>query len=129
MNQPAISDREKYLSLETNRKNGIAVRTPVWFASAPSPSGAPQLYVYTLANSGKAKRIRRSGAVKIAPCNAHGKVTGQWIEAQAMIVHGDAFAEGMRLLDRKYWPWKRILDLSVLLFPGRRRVVIAIWPT
>jgi hypothetical protein len=32
----------------------------------------------------------------------------------------------MRLLNRKYRPWKQILDLSVLLFPRHRRIMIAI---
>jgi uncharacterized protein len=122
-------DRGKYLNLETFRKNGQGVRTPVWFANAPTASGPQILYVYTTADSGKAKRIRRSGVVRIAPCDARGRVTGQWIDAHAEIVAGEPFREGMRLLDRKYWPWKRILDLSVLFSPRHRRVVIAIRPT
>jgi uncharacterized protein len=113
---------KKYLSLETYRKNGTGVRTPVWFASAPTG----ELYVYSTADSGKAKRIRRSGVVKIAPCDARGKPTGEWIDAQAEIVGGESFVLGMRLLNRKYWPVKQILDLSVLLFPRHQRVMIVI---
>jgi len=121
-------DREKYLSLETYRKSGVGVRTPVWFATAPAAAGGSKLYVYSTADSGKAKRLRRSDAVKIAPCDGRGKVTGQWVDAQAEIVGGAAFVEGMRLLDRKYWPWKKILDLSLLLFPRHQRVMIVIRP-
>lgn len=120
---PAVFEGRKYLNLETYRRSGQGVRTPVWFAAAP---GETRLYVYTTADSGKAKRIRRSGAVKIAPCDASGKVTGPWIEAHAEIVDPQAFARGMRLLNRKYWPLKQILDLSVLLFPHHQRVMIAI---
>jgi len=29
--------KAKYLNLETFRKSGIGVRTPVWFAQAPAP--------------------------------------------------------------------------------------------
>ncbi len=119
---------QKYLSLESYRKSGKGVRTPVWFAAAPPAASGPRIYVYTTADSGKAKRIRRTGVVKIAPCDARGKVTGGWVNAQAVIVGGDEFALGMRLLDRKYWPWKRVLDLSVVLFPKHRRVVIVIRP-
>jgi hypothetical protein len=32
----------------------------------------------------------------------------------------------MRLLNRKYWPVKQILDLSLLLFPRHQRVMISI---
>jgi PPOX class probable F420-dependent enzyme len=119
-------DGKKYLSLETFRKSGAGVRTPVWFAAAPIEAGALKLYVYTTDNSGKAKRLRRSGAVRIAPCDARGNVTGPWIDARAGIVGKDEFERGMRLLNRKYWPMKQILDLSVLLFPRHRRVMILI---
>jgi uncharacterized protein len=116
---------KKYLNLETYRKNGVGVRTPVWFAAAQG-SGDPKLYVYSTADSGKAKRIRRSGAVKIAPCDARGQVTGPWVEARAVIVVGDEFNLGMQLLDRKYWPWKQLLNLTSQLFARHQRVMIAI---
>jgi uncharacterized protein len=125
----AAFDGEKYLSLETYRRSGKGVRTPVWFAVAPANApavDAQRLYVYTTADSGKAKRIRRSGVVKIAPCNARGNVSGQWIDAQADIVSGEEFAHGMRLINRKYRPWKQILDLSALLFHRHERVMLAI---
>lgn len=118
-----VFDGAKYLSLETFRKSGQGVRTPVWFADAPDA-----LYVYTTAASGKAKRIRRDGYVKIAPCDARGKVTGDWRDASATIVGPDEFATGMRLLNRKYRPWKQILDLSVLLLRRHERIVLAIRP-
>ncbi len=44
---------QKYLNLETFRKSGVGVRTPVWFAEKDG-----ELLLYTLANSGKVKRIR-----------------------------------------------------------------------
>jgi PPOX class probable F420-dependent enzyme len=121
-----VPDRERYMSLETCRKSGQVVRTPVWFAAAPAGTGAPVLYVYTLADSGKAKRIRRSRVSRIAPCNARGSVTGPWLDTSAVIVTGVEADRGMRLINRKYWPWKQVLDLSVLLFHRHERVVIAI---
>jgi uncharacterized protein len=117
---------KRYLNLETYRKTGKGVRTPVWFAAVPD--NGPKLYVYSTADSGKAKRIRRTGVVKIAPCNARGEVTGAWIAARAEIVGGEAFGYGMQLLNRKYWPWKQILDLSARLIPRHQRVMIAIRP-
>ena len=119
---------KRYLNLETYRKSGKGVRTPVWFASEPETADGPKLYVYTTADSGKAKRIRRTGVVKIAPCDARGKVAGAWVAAQAQIVTGEAFERGMRLINLKYRPWKQILDLSTLLFPRHQRVMIAIRP-
>ena len=121
---PAALKRQKYLSLETYRKNGIGVRTPVWFAEADTA----KLYVYTGASSGKAKRIRRNGAAKIAPCDAKGNLTGPWTDAAATIVEADEFNRGMQLLNQKYRPWKQILDLFFRLSPSAQRVVIAIRP-
>lgn len=112
----------KYISLETFRKSGAGVRTPVWFAAGESG----RLYVYSLAKSGKAKRLRQSAVCRIAVCDARGAVTGPWVDARAEIVTGAEAAAGMKLLNRKYWPWKRMLDLSVLLFKRHERVVIAI---
>jgi PPOX class probable F420-dependent enzyme len=119
---------KKYLNLETYRKNGVGVRTPVWFATAPEEVGGPTIYVYSTADSGKAKRIRRTNMVKIAPCDARGKVTGSWVEAFAKIVGGEEFDRGMRLLDRKYWPIKQLLNLSTRLLTRHQRVMIAIRP-
>jgi|SRR4051794_40714128 len=122
---------KKYLNLETYRKSGKAVRTPVWFAAAPADASTvdvPRLYVYTTADSGKAKRIRRSGVVKIAPCDARGTVSGPWIDAHAEIVGVEEFNRGMQLINRKYRPWKQILDLSTMLFSRHERIMLAIRP-
>ena len=127
MNQGSGSaglDGERYLSLESFRKNGAGVRTPVWFAAAPA--GAPRLYVYSTSDSGKAKRIRRNGAVRIAPCDARGTAAGAWIDARATIAGPEEFQAGMALLNRKYWPWKQMLGLFARLGRGGPRVVIAI---
>jgi PPOX class probable F420-dependent enzyme len=116
---------QRYLSLETYRRTGTGVRTPLWFAAAPDADGM-RLYSYSLADSGKAKRIRSSGAVKVAPCDMRGTVTGDWVEARASLVTGDEFDRGMRLLNRKYWPWKAMLDVLSRLRPGAQRVMIVI---
>ena len=72
----------KYINLETFRKNGQSVQTPVWFAEQP-PREPEKLYVYSTGDSGKAKRIRNSGRVRVAPCDMRGKLLGEWIEARA----------------------------------------------
>ncbi len=127
----AAFDGKKYLNLETYRRSGKGVRTPVWFAVAPTDdlvANAPTLYVYTTADSGKAKRIRHSSMVKIAPCDVRGNVSGQWIDAHTEIVGGKEFARGMRLINRKYRPWKQVLDLFALLSRRHERIMLAIRP-
>jgi len=105
---------EKYLNLETYRRTGTPVRTPVWFARDDRDPAT--LYVYTEINAGKLKRIRNNPAVKIAPCNMRGTVKGEWTPATARLVDGDEAARGHELLNRKYWPKRLVAFLS----PGRR---------
>jgi len=104
---------QKYLNLETFKKDGTGVKTPVWFAADPSESvdsSEAKLYVYTIGVSGKVKRIRNNSLVKIAPCDMRGKVLGGWVEARAEIVTGEEDARGTQLLKKKYFPWKQLLD-------------------
>jgi len=104
---------QKYLNLETFKKNGTSVKTPVWFAADPSASldsNEAKLYVYTIGVSGKVKRIRNNPRVKIAPCDMRGRVLGEWVEARAEIVTGEEDARGTQLLKNKYFPWKQLLD-------------------
>src|SRR5215472_8241699 len=103
---------QKYLNLETFKKSGVGVKTPVWFAAEPSvqlDSNGARLYVYTIGVSGKVKRIRNNPRVKVAPCNASGKVKGDWVGARAAIVTGAEADHGMKLLNQKYLPWKQML--------------------
>lgn len=121
---------QKYLNLETFKRSGEGVKTPVWFAedsSANLDSGEAKLYVYTVGVSGKVKRIRNNASVKIAPCNMRGDVQGDWISARAEIVSGQEAARGMHLLNKKYLPWKQLLDFFAT-FRKRERTVFVIRP-
>ena len=118
------------MNLETFRKSGEGVRTPIWFAAEPAvslDSAAPKLYVYTVGNSGKVKRIRNNPRVRIAPCDARGKLLGEWVEARAEIVTGAEFTHGMSLLNKKYMPLKQILGFFAM-FRRQARAVLAIRP-
>jgi uncharacterized protein len=117
----------KYITLATFRKNGQEVRTPVWFAEEP-PQGVPEkLYVYSTADSGKAKRIRNNGHVRVAPCDMRGKLLGEWIEARAEVVTGQEAQNGMHLLNKKYFPWRQLLAFFAL-FSRQKRVVFVVRP-
>ncbi len=120
----------KYLNLETFKKSGDSVKTPVWFAADPGAdlSGeAARLYIYTIGNTGKVKRIRNNPNVKIAPCTIKGELLGEWSNASAEIVSGETASQAMRLLNKKYFPLKQFLDFFAL-FRRRKRVVMTIRP-
>jgi len=121
---------QKYLNLETFKKNGDGVKTPVWFAADPSvslASSGAKIYAYTIGVSGKVKRVRNNPRVKIAPCSMSGKVLGEWVEARAEIISGEEAVRGMQLLNKKYFPWKQLLAVFAF-FSRRERIVFAIRP-
>jgi len=72
---------EKYIALETFRKNGQGVITPVWMAA-----DGGKLYVWTDGTSGKAKRIRANARVRLCASDVRGTPTGEWMDAQALVL-------------------------------------------
>jgi PPOX class probable F420-dependent enzyme len=121
---------QKYLNLETFKKNGQGVKTPIWFAADPArdlASDNARLFAYTIGNSGKAKRIRNNGRVRIAPCDMRGNVSGEWVEAHAEILSGPDAEYGDRLLNQKYVPWKQLLNFFAS-FRRRGRIGFVIHP-
>ena len=122
---------QKYLNLETFKKNGTGVKTPVWFAAEPDlplESSEARLYVYTIGVSGKVKRIRNNPQVRIAPCDMRGNVKGEWVPARVEVLTGREADYGMQLLNKKYLPWKQLLDFFAM-FRKRERTVFLIRPT
>jgi PPOX class probable F420-dependent enzyme len=111
---------QKYLNLETYRKNGAAAATPVWFAE-----DAGVLYIYSLANAGKVKRIRNNPRVRVMPCDMRGEPKGEWVEARARILDAAGAAHAHRLLDKKYGWMKKVGSLYSKLMK-RERAAIAI---
>src|ERR1700690_944665 len=68
---PSEIHGQRYISLATFRKSGVAVYTPIWFAEDNH-----KLYFITKCKLGKSKSIRNNARVKIAPCTMRGKSTG-----------------------------------------------------
>ena len=89
--------RGKYLSLTTFKKDGSAVATPVWVAR-----DGDELVVITDATAGKAKRIRNSGRVVLAPCDMRGKVTGPSVDGVARLTDSTETDYISAQIKRKY---------------------------
>ena len=99
---------QKYINLETFSKNGEAMRTPVWFVV-----DGERIYVRTVADSGKVKRIRRNGRINLAPCKMDGTLLGEWKPVLAREVSdGDVAKKVDRLLDQKYGLMKKLFSLG-----------------
>ncbi len=95
----------KYINLETYRKTGAPVATPVWFVQDQK-----RVYVRTIADSGKVKRIRNNPQVRIAPCDVRGGLLGNWQLAHSGIVDADTAQSVNRWLRKKYGLQKMLFD-------------------
>ena len=119
--------KAKYVSLETFRKDGTAVRTPVWIA--PDGEVPHRLIVWTVTDSWKVKRIQRNSRVRLAPCTVRGQVTGAWVDATAAVMTHDQSAIAARWLLRKYGVLGRVSIFGSRLRRGRTGTVcLAIQP-
>ena len=100
-----------YVSVESYRKSGVPVRTPVWITA-----DGGKLYCWTLTDTGKVKRIRANSAVRLAKCDAQGKLEDEWVTAQARILDSQtALNAQLRRLRAKYgWKYLAYRLISVL---------------
>jgi len=88
---------KKHISIETYRKTGDPVRTPVWFVEENG-----ELFVRTDSETGKIKRIRNNPRVRVASCNMRGTVKGSWLEGEARIIDPESSKHVFSLLRKKY---------------------------
>ena len=92
----SLSDSE-FIVLTTFRKDGTPVPTTVWFAVEGN-----RLYVQTLKDAGKLKRIRNSSRVTMAPSDARGRVSGPAVEAVGRVIEGEEALTAERVLQKRY---------------------------
>jgi PPOX class probable F420-dependent enzyme len=88
---------QKYINLETYRRNGQAVRTTVWFVM-----DAGTIYIRTDMNSGKIKRIKNNPNIRITPSGARGQLKGKWIEGKIKMAGSLELEHANQLLEQKY---------------------------
>lgn len=116
-----FNHQQQYLNLETFRKNGIGVKTPVWFVE-----DGGTLFVRTDAASGKVKRIRNHQQIHIATCKMDGALLSDWIEASARLVNEPEIDRKVdRLLAKKYGLMKSLFGLASSI-QGRKNTIIEI---
>ena len=99
-----LSNKEKYVSLVTFRRDGRSVATPVWFAAIGDEFG-----VITETNVGKVKRIRNNSRVTVQVCDYSGNVVpagdpkaAPVLEATARLVTGADAVAVRKAIAKKY---------------------------
>ncbi|MBF6331403.1 PPOX class F420-dependent oxidoreductase [Nocardia transvalensis] len=104
-----------YVLLTSFRKNGSPVSTPVW---AVLDDG--RLYVWTVSDSWKVKRIRRNPAVTLQPCSVTGTPRGAVIDGTARILDDPGSDRVRALIKRKYGPMGWVTVAGSTLRRGKR---------
>jgi PPOX class probable F420-dependent enzyme len=97
MNNLSQFKNQPFLNIETKRKDGTVMPTPVWFVQ-----DGDVLYVRTIDGSGKVKRARNFPAVRVMPCDAQGGALGTWQDGTASVDGAEAYGRVKELLIAKY---------------------------
>jgi PPOX class probable F420-dependent enzyme len=114
---PATStplDHERYINLETFKKDGNGVKTPVWAAPLDG-----KLVVFSESKAFKVKRLRRDPRFRAAGCDMRGKVHGEWYSGTGRIVEEPAqIARMLGALGEKYG-WQMAIGNFLARLTGR----------
>ena len=89
--------KSKYINIETYKKDGTGVRTPIWFIIYQG-----LIFFRTDAKSGKVKRIRNNPHVRIAPCDIRGNVRGNWYDGKVRFADSAESTIVYSMVNKKY---------------------------
>jgi PPOX class probable F420-dependent enzyme len=109
-------DDERYISLETFKKDGTGVKTPVWTAPLDG-----KLVIFTAGDSFKVKRLRRNPTCRAAACDVRGRVRGEWHEGSGRIVEDPEEQRRAHAALRKKYGWQMALGDFFAAVSGRKQ--------
>lgn len=109
----------KYINLETYKKNGQPVRTPVWFVINDG-----QIFVTTRPDTGKVKRLKNNQSIKIMPCGMRGEPKGEWVLGTARFANDSESENAVKLRNKRYGMRAKLVGMFA--YRGIKPVVIAI---
>jgi PPOX class probable F420-dependent enzyme len=89
--------RTTYMRLTTFRRTGQPVHTPVHVVT-----DGPLAYFRTWDVSGKAKRLRHTASVEVAPSTFRGRPAGSVLRAEARLLAGAESDHAARLIARRH---------------------------
>jgi len=114
---------EKYINLETYRKSGSGVKTPVWFVESDDDDNNNVIYIRTSDDTGKYKRIRHNQSVQLAPCDMRGSIKGKWVKGEARMANEEEKLKAFKMLEKKYGI---MYKMTRMFMPGKNYVAIVI---
>ena len=97
---------QKYINIETYKKDGTSIRTPVWFVIDND-----LIYIITRDSTGKVKRLKNNQDVRIVSCSFKGKPKNGWVKAKAEKITGEEADKAIKLRKKKYGMSARLVSL------------------
>jgi len=97
---------QKYINLETYKKDGTPIRTPVWIVIDKN-----LIYVITRDSTGKVKRLRNNQDVRIVPCSFNVEPKNEWVKGNAEMISGEEADKAIKLRKKKYGMSARLIGL------------------
>jgi len=97
---------QKYINLETYKKDNAPIRTPVWFVI-----DGDRICITTKESTGKVKRLRNNQNVRIAICSMKGEIKNDWVSGMAKLIVGDDAEKIIKLRKKKYGFSARLISV------------------
>ena len=98
---------QKYLSLETYKRDNTPIQTPVWFVTYKE-----QFYITTKETTGKVKRLRNNQNARIAVCSMKGDIKSDWIDVGVEKISEESNVEKIvKLRKKKYGFSARLINM------------------
>ena len=97
---------QKYINLETYKKDGTPIRTPVWFVIDKN-----LIYVITRDSTGKVKRLRNNQDVQVVPCSFKGEPKNEWVKGKTEVITGEEADKAIKLRKKKYGMFARLIGI------------------
>jgi len=87
-----------YMNLETYKRNGMGVATPVWFTIDVDK----MIYVVTRTGTGKVKRLRKNSKVRVVPSNLRGRPEAEWLNGKGTFATPEQLERALKQRNKKY---------------------------
>ena len=94
---------QKYINLETYKRDGTPIRTPVWFVIDKD-----LIYVITRDSTGKVKRLKNNQHVRIVSCSFKGEPKNEWVKGKTEMITGEEADSVIKLRKKKYGMFARL---------------------
>lgn len=97
---------QKYINLETYKKDGTPIRTPVWFVIDKE-----LIYIITRDSTGKVKRLKNNHDVRIVSCSFKGEPKNDWVKGKTEMIAGEEADKAIKLRKKKYGMFARLTGI------------------